>query len=1077
MKGIPLAANRVLYVIDIPRRLLRQWGATLVLLFFSTITAVPAAIAQHNYMFDHVGVKQGLSQGTVYCILQDSQGFIWLGTQDGLNRFDGYDFQVFKNDPMDPKSLNYNWVLALAEAADGTLLVQTLNFPDVWNRFDRLTETFSQVPRDSVSLAGARVSSVFQGYVDRDGIKWSRKGSGGLTRLDTRTKEITLFKHDPANPNCLIDNKVYSVAGDQKGNIWITTAGGLDRYDPASGIFRHYRHDPKNPSSLSNNWVWPVLVDNAGTVWVGGYEGGLNKYDPKTDSFVRFSHNESNPRSLNDNAIKSLYQDRSGVVWIGTGDVGVDRFHPDMSFFKHYLHDPADRASLTNNTIIGLYVDRSGTPWIGTRGGLDRFDRTTNRFTHYAHNPTNPNSISDNIAYWFLEDREGTFWIGTENGGLNRLDQRTGKFTHYMHDPANPASISDNDIYALLEDHTGAFWVGTYSGGLNLFDRASGTFTAYRHSDSVASSLGADGVWALCEDHERILWVGTSGGGLDKFDRASGTFVHFKNDESNPKSLSNNTIYCIHEDRNGTLWVATQAGLNKLDRASGSFKHYGEKEGFPNEVMFSIVEDGRGFLWISTNRGLSRFNPREETVKSFGYSDGLQGNEFNQAAYALDPRTGEMYFGGSNGLTIFHPDSIRENAFVPPIVFSSFARYNTDDKEGRALNVPGISAREAITLSYKDNIANIEIAALNFYNTAKNQYAYKLEGFGDNWIQLGNERRATFTNLDAGEYTLRVKGSNNDGIWNNEGTALHVTVTPPWWKTRWAYGTYAVLVLAFLYGIRTAEIKRREQKAQIRESQLHAKAAEAEKRALQAENERKSKELEDARQLQFSMLPKDVPKLPQYDISVFMKTATEVGGDYYDFSTGQDGTLNIAFGDATGHGMQAGTIVTLMKGLFISDATRFDIQTFFNHCSKAIKDIKLGRLFMAFTMVRLQGRQAMLSTAGMPPVFLYRCADGTVEEILMKGMPLGAMKNFPYAVHDTELRPGDTMVLLTDGLPEQKNGAGEMFDYGRVKDVITATGARPPKDIIDALAREGDTWMAGISQDDDITIMAIKMKG
>ena len=285
------------------------------------------------------------------------------------------------------------------------------------------------------------------------------------------------------------------------------------------------------------------------------------------------------------------------------------------------------------------------------------------------------------------------------------------------------------------------------------------------------------------------------------------------------------------------------------------------------------------------------------------------------------------------------------------------------------------------------------------------------------------------------------------------------------------------MALAFLYGIRSAEIKRREQKTQIRESQLRAKAAEAEKRVLEAENERKTKELEDARQIQLSMLPKDVPKLPDYEIAVFMKTATEVGGDYYDFSKGEDGTLNIAFGDATGHGMQAGTIVTLMKGLFLSDAAQFDIQTFFNHCSQAIKEIKLGRLFMAFTMVRLQGRQVSLSTAGMPPVFLFRCADRSVEEILMKGMPLGAMKNFPYAVHKQELQPGDTLVLLTDGLPEQKNGGGEMFDYARVRNVVSATGEQPPKDIIDALVREGDSWMAGVAQDDDITIMAIKMKG
>ncbi|HCV44311.1 MAG TPA: hypothetical protein DGH68_12555, partial [Bacteroidetes bacterium] len=358
----------------------------------------------------------------------------------------------------------------------------------------------------------------------------------------------------------------------------------------------------------------------------------------------------------------------------------------------------------------------------------------------------------------------------------------------------------------------------------------------------------------------------------------------------------------------------------------------------------------------------------------------------------------------------------------------------------------------------------------------KNLYAYKLEGFNENWIQLGTERKATFTNLDAGEYMLHVKGSNNDGIWNDEGALLKLVVTPPWWKTNWSYSGYTVMILTFLYGLRRFEINRREQKTQVRESQLRAKAAEAEKRVLEVENERKTKELEGARELQLSMLPKDVPKLAHLDIAVFMKTATEVGGDYYDFSTEPDGTLNVAFGDATGHGMQAGTIVTLMKGFFTSDASRLDIQAFFNHCSKAIKEIKLGRLLMAFSLLKVKGNKVAMSTAGMPPIFLYRKASGAVEEIMLKGMPLGAMKNFPYTLHETELKSGDTILLLSDGLPEQKNVQGEMFDYGRVQKTFAEVGGNTPDDIIKHLVSSGDSWMNGVQQDDDITMLVIKQK-
>jgi serine phosphatase RsbU (regulator of sigma subunit) len=433
-----------------------------------------------------------------------------------------------------------------------------------------------------------------------------------------------------------------------------------------------------------------------------------------------------------------------------------------------------------------------------------------------------------------------------------------------------------------------------------------------------------------------------------------------------------------------------------------------------------------------------------------------------------------MYFGGTNGFNVFHPDRVRDNPFLPPVVLSGFTRYNTDDVEGKPIFEKGIAGKDQITLSYKDNVATFTFASLSYHNTFKNRYAYKLEGFSDSWIQLGTGRQATFTDLDGGEYLLRVKGSNNDGIWNEEGTSLRIVVTPPWWKTRWAYGSYAVLGFFGLYGLRRFELNRREQKARVRESDLRARAAEAEKRALEAENERQTKELEDARRLQLSMLPRAIPSLPGYEVAVHMKTATEVGGDYYDFFVGNDGTLDVAFGDATGHGMQAGTIVTLMKGLFLSDASRFEIQAFLNHCSRAIKEIRLSRLFMAFTLVRLKGNSLSLSSAGMPPLYLYRQADGSIEEILLKGMPLGAMRNFPYSLHETALEPGDVLLLLTDGLPEQKNRDAEMFDYARVGEILRESATGTPDETIRRLVEAGESWMDGVVQDDDITLLVIK---
>ena len=1038
------------------------------------LVGLTPALAQEGMVFEHLTVKQGLSQGTVVCILQDHLGFMWLGTQDGLNKFDGYQVTVYKHDPADSLTLNDNFITLIAEDSNSTLWVGTLNSPQTLNRFDRKSETFTRIPREAVDLSRVRISYARNEYVDPAGARWSGVIGGGLIRSDPTTRLITSYRHDDAKPSSLIDDRVYSVVGDRSGFVWIGTREGLERFDSKTETFTHYRNDPKDASSLSDNWAWPILEARDGSLWVGTFRGGLNRLDRQTGKFTRFMHEDADSRSLAGDRLYSLYEDRSGMIWVGTGDQGVDRFHPQMNAFLHIHHLPSDPASLSDDNILSAFVDKGGNAWIGTRGGVDKRIGGTESFMHLRSNPTNPYSLSDNLVQCFVEDRAGLIWMGHLNGGLDRYDPRSGRVTHFRHEEGKSTGLTDNRIYALVEDRKGILWIGTYGGGLNRFDRKEEKFTAFIHNDSIPGSLGGAGVWALLEDHLGVLWVGTYGGGLDKFDEAQSTFTHFRHDDKDPASLSDDIVVCMHEDRTGTLWVGTTAGLNRMNRDTGTFQHFRERDGLANDMVFGILEDEGGNLWVSTNKGISRFDPHTSTFRNYSYSDGLQGDEFNQGAYARNPATGELFFGGGNGLTVFRPDRVRNNPYIPPVVFSGFERYNTDDREGKPIIEKGIDARDLITLSYKDNVANIKFSGLSYYNTSHNQYMYRLEGYGDSWIQLGTDRRATFTNLDGGSYLLQVKASNNDGVWNSEAASLRIVVTPPWWRTRWAYAMYGLITLGLLLGARRIELNRREQKTKVRESELRAKAAEAEKRALEAENERKTKELEDARRIQISMLPKEVPTIPGYEIAVSMKTATEVGGDYYDFLTGPDGSLNIAFGDATGHGMQAGTIVTLMKGLFLSDASRFDLQTFFNHCSRAIKEIRLGRLFMAFSLVRLKEKSLSFASAGMPPAYLYRKRDNTVEELFLKGMPLGAMKTFPYAVHETLLEDGDTVLLLTDGLPEGKNRNEEMFEYQRVESAFISKAQASPADIVSHLMNEGERWSDGAALDDDVTILVIK---
>jgi serine phosphatase RsbU (regulator of sigma subunit)/sugar lactone lactonase YvrE len=674
-----------------------------------------------------------------------------------------------------------------------------------------------------------------------------------------------------------------------------------------------------------------------------------------------------------------------------------------------------------------------------------------------------------------LEDQDGLIWIGHYSSGLDAFDPENGNFTHYVHDPSNPETITDNRIYSLVEDKNGFIWIGTYGSGLNKLNKKTGKISNYQFNEDDTTSISSNATWSLAFDDSDRLWVGTFGGGVNIFDRETESFRHFKNIPDDSTSILDNNIIRAFKDSKGNMWFGTTKGFSTYLWESNNFRNYNEKDGLANSYVYGIVEDGSGNLWLSTNNGLSKFNPEKETFKNYYSKDGLQGNEFNQNAFAKDRITGRLLFGGLNGFNVFHPDNVKDNEYLPPVRFTGYLRYNTEDEEGKPIIEKGISERDSIYLTYKDNIITLEFAALSYYNNHENQYKYKLEGFNDNWIQLGNNHSVTFTNLSPDEYNLQVIGSNNDGLWNEEGASMMIHVSPPWWRTNIAYGLYLIAIFGFLYGIRRYEINRREQKAQIRESALRIKATEAEKRALEIENERKTKELEQARQLQLSMLPKDVPTLDDLEIAAFMRTATEVGGDYYDFIV-QNGVLNVAFGDATGHGLQAGTMVTLMKGFFASDSPKLELQEFMNHCSRVIKEIKLGRILMSFTYLKIANGKLQVTSAGMPPIYYYSKKSNQIEEISIHGMPLGAMRNAQYQISEKQINSGDVILLLTDGLPEQMNNREEMFDYKRIKSYFHNNIGNAPNVIIEKLIEAGDNWMNGREQDDDITFVIIRIK-
>jgi ligand-binding sensor domain-containing protein/serine phosphatase RsbU (regulator of sigma subunit) len=1043
------------------------------LLFF--LSSVCQILPQYHITFNHLTVEDGLSQSAVSCIFQDRRGFMWFGTQDGLNRYDGYNFKIFKNSPSDSNSLTDNFIFSIYEDQSGVLYIETQS--GNFHKFIPNLESFEIVNKDSVNLIGAKVSTQSAVYQELSGVIWTG-GAGrgtGLERLDIKTGEVIHYKHNPADPFSLSADKVYSIYRDRSGNLWIGTVNGLDRLDELTGKFFHYVNDPGDPNSIADNWVWPIFEDSYGYLWIGTVRGGLSRFDPKTNTFLNYKNDPNDPTSINDNFIFSIYEDRSGVLWFGTNTGGVNYFHPASQVFDHYLHDPGNQNSLSDNNVIAINVDTKGQYWVGTRnGGLDKINPLKNLFSNYSQ--TSSHKLISNIVQVIYEDKSGIFWLGTFNSGLMEFDPLKETYKLYRNNPDDPNTISDNRIYSLIEDSEGFIWIGTYRGGLNKLDRNSGQITRYLFSDDDSTSISSNSVWSIIEDNTGNLWMGTFGSGINVLDKNRKIFKHFKHDPNDASSIGDDIIIRVFQDSKNNIWFGTTKGLSRFIKESNSFKNYREENGLANDFVFGILEDNNGNIWVSTNNGLSKFDPQNETFSNYYYQDGLLGNEFNQSAFAKDWKTGKLLFGGPNGLNVFHPDSLKDNAYLPPIVFTGYLRYNTDDEEGKPILEKGISERDSILLTYKDNIITLEFAAMSYFNNTDNQYKYKLEGFNENWIQLGTNHTVTFTNLSPGDYNLRVIGSNNDGLWNDEGASLFVEVTPPWWRTNIAYTIYGVIFIGILLGIRKFETDRREQKAQMRETELRMKATEAEKRAIEIENERKTKELEEARQLQLSMLPKEVPELPNLDIAAFMRTATEVGGDYYDFIVQENGVLNVAFGDATGHGLQAGTMVTLMKGFFTSDAAKLELQEFMNHCTSVIKEIKLGRILMSFSLLRFDNSKLVITSAGMPPIYYYSKKTENIEEIIIEGMPLGAMRKFSYKVIEKEVKSGDIILLLTDGLPEQMNDNEKMYDYPRVKEHFKQILNYAPNEIIESFVKSGDEWRGEAIQDDDISFVVIKVK-
>lgn len=846
------------------------------------IAGVPGGVsrlnAQGHVYFDHIDKSTGLSNLAVSCIAQDSQGFLWFGTQGGLNRYDGYEFKTYKKKPFDSNSLSHD-------------LIQTM-------------------------------------YMDTDDILWIGTYNG-LNRFDLHTGSITRFEHLPGESDSLSNDVVVAIHRDNSGQLWVGTLNGLNVLDEDEGTFKHYFHDPQITGSISHNTIRSIFQDRGGRMWFGTY-GGLNLYNPDTDNFTAFTHAKDDPESIGNNNVMSIAQTAAGELWLGTwGGGGLTRFDTDtgksinytlpdnrsyvlntqkegviyvgtwggglIEFLpatgeRHqYTSESYDSASIGHNIVYSLYYDESGVLWIGTNGsGIDKMKKPDNEFTYWQHNPDDPSSLSEGKITAVLRDSQEVLWIGTYNGGLNRYDRQQERMQHYRYKENDPQSLvndivtniyedsrgniwicsngglnrynpeednferwfgpghrtplKDQIVYGLIEDNDGTLWIGTYSGGVANYDPDTGEMQYFLNDPEDPDSLSDNLVYDMLVDSQGTFWVATNNG-LNRFNREKKNFRSFYHNENDPTTLTSNTVRELHEDSQGRLWLGTvSGGLNLYHPDTESFSHFMQEDGLPSNTVYAVLEDNQNRLWISTMDQLAVFDYQLMQFQLVDEDNGIWADEFSRGHYG-DESGEELFFGTTEGLYRLQPGEFSRNEHVPPVRLTSFKVFDREMDFGHSLQLV-----DEIELNHQDKFIAFEFAALDYVNPKKNKYAYKLEGFDEQWVYPTTRRYASYTNLPAGDYTFRVKASNSDAIWNEQGLSIDLHVVPPIWRSNGAYMVYVLLGILLVYVVlvlinreqrRQFELKTQElerQRLEQMETEIHERRR-VESQLIQAKEE------------------------------------------------------------------------------------------------------------------------------------------------------------------------------------------------------------------------------------------------
>jgi ligand-binding sensor domain-containing protein/signal transduction histidine kinase len=784
--------------------------------------------------FAGISTSDGLSQTRVTNIVQDDLGFMWFGTQYGLNRFDGYSFKVFVHEAGNQNSLSGVNVTALFRDREGTLWIGCEKFLD---RMDPKRETILHYP-----IPGVKYISQ-----DRNGLLWLSTSSG-LYRLDPRTHGIRIYAHNPSDPESLHINEIRSAAEDRSGRIWIADADGMHEFDPETGhiglhipiretardfsfyedgfgvlwlfygsghglasfdrkskVLTNYVFEQQNLANTALTGITGMLEDREGNLWLASQGLGLMKYEHERKRFISYRHSPDHVGSLLEDRVNTLFEDKEGNIWVALFGKGLERFRPKPAGFQPFGFA---RSSLRPSEGIGcFYEDHDGNLWFGARSVLYRVDH---RGQVVSFSPMKPGAAFDVMN--IVEDRSNHIWVGTFNNGLFKLNPKTRDWKNYRHDEKDPTSLSSDIAGRLMIDRAGTLWVATWD-GLNRFDAATERFTVFRADPSNRELQ----YYAIVEGPDNNIWLGTSTSGLQRFDPRTAKFTTYANSTDAAGELSNNEVNSIHVARDGMLWVSTQNGLDRFDPNSGEIKSFTSRDGLAGNALSCVLEDDRGQLWIATNKGLSSFDPVEKTFRNFTPADGLPGPEMGGWGACERTSRGQMMFSGFSGATIFRPEEVGADAYVPPVVFTEFKLFGSRQENAHSPLSQPVSYASSIVLSHDQNFFSLAFAALSFSDPRANRYRYMLEGLDSSWNEVLSDRRSvTYTSLPAGHYRFRVQGATSNSSWSEPGAEIAITILPPWWSTWWFRALYIFLAVLSIWAAYRYRIRQMARQFEVR---------------------------------------------------------------------------------------------------------------------------------------------------------------------------------------------------------------------------------------------------------------------